>query len=74
MATITDEVTDIGTVPAPKKTRRRNWALLLIVPAIILELFIHIIPMLAGIGMSFFGLIQRYLRNWTLAPFVGLDN
>ncbi len=74
MATLSEEVTDTGTVPAPKNTRRRNWALALIIPAIILELFIHILPMLAGIGMSFFGLIQRYLRNWTLAPFVGLDN
>ena len=32
------------------------------------------IPLLAGVGISFLGLTQFFIRNWTLAPFVGVDN
>ncbi len=48
--------------------------MLLIVPAVIFELLIHVIPLLAGVGISFLGLTQFFIRNWTLAPFVGLGN
>ena len=60
--------------------RRQPWLskkrlpYLLIVPAIVFELFIHVIPLLAGVGISFLGLTQFFIRNWTLAPFVGFDN
>ena len=47
---------------------------LLLVPALILELLIHIVPMLVGVAISFLKLTQLYLRNWTEAPFAGVDN
>jgi multiple sugar transport system permease protein len=47
---------------------------LLVIPAILFELFIHIVPMLFGVMVSFFGLTQFYVRNWSAAPFVGLKN
>jgi multiple sugar transport system permease protein len=43
-------------------------------PALVLELAVHVIPILVGIGMSVKGLTQFYLRNWSAAPNVGLDN
>ena len=53
---------------------KRRLPYLLIVPAILFELLIHVIPLLAGIGISFLGLTQFFIRNWTQAPFVGLGN
>ncbi|MGH3445890.1 MAG: carbohydrate ABC transporter permease [Nocardioidaceae bacterium] len=47
---------------------------LMVLPALLLELLIHIIPMLVGIAMSFIGLTQFYIRNWSSAPFVGFGN
>lgn len=47
---------------------------LLILPAVILELLIHIVPSAAGIFTSLFGLDQFYIRQWFTAPFVGLQN
>jgi multiple sugar transport system permease protein len=47
---------------------------LLLVPAFIFELLIHIIPIAAGVAVSFFQLNQFYIRNWLHAPFVGLQN
>ena len=41
---------------------------LLILPAILLELLIHVVPMVIGIWMSFLKLTQFYLRNWSAAP------
>jgi multiple sugar transport system permease protein len=63
--------------PSPPKTRRwrRGWLpYLLLIPAIILELLIHLIPMLAGVAISFFQLTEFFLRNWSAAPFAGLSN
>ncbi len=53
---------------------KRRLPYLLIVPALLFELFIHVIPLLAGVGISFLGLTQFYIRNWSSAPVVGLDN
>src|SRR3954454_7290871 len=53
---------------------RRRLPYLLILPAVLFELLIHIGPLLAGIGISFLGLSQFFIRNWTAAPVVGLDN
>jgi multiple sugar transport system permease protein len=53
---------------------RRRLPYLLILPAVLFELLIHVIPLLAGIGISFLGLSQFFIRNWTAAPVVGLDN
>ena len=66
--------------PRPRRPRRsaRRWRrgslpYLLLIPAIILELLIHIIPMLAGVGISFLQLTEFFLRNWRAAPFAGLS-
>jgi multiple sugar transport system permease protein len=64
--------------PRPTKRRRPRWKgatpYLLVLPAVLLELLIHIIPMLVGIWMSFIQLTQFFIANWSQAPFVGLDN
>ncbi|GIG87818.1 carbohydrate ABC transporter permease [Plantactinospora endophytica] len=62
--------------PAPRKwfTWRRSTPYLLILPAIALELLIHVIPMVVGIWMSFVELTQFFITNWGEAPFAGLDN
>ena len=46
----------------------------LLAPAILLELFIHIVPMLVGIWMSFVKLTKFFIANWSAAPGVGLGN
>jgi multiple sugar transport system permease protein len=46
----------------------------LLAPAILLELLIHIIPMLVGIWMSFVRLTRFFIANWSAAPWAGLDN
>ncbi len=60
--------------PRPRRRRRERLPYLLLVPAVVLELLIHIIPMLAGVGISFLGLTEFYLSNWSAAPFAGTSN
>jgi multiple sugar transport system permease protein len=61
--------------PVPRRKRRRQWLpYVLLVPAIVMELLIHIIPMLVGVVISFFKMTQLYLGNWQHAPFAHLDN
>lgn len=61
--------------PVRPTRRRRNWLpYALLVPALVLELLIHIVPMLIGIGISLLQLTQFYIRNWKEAPFAGLHN
>jgi multiple sugar transport system permease protein len=65
---------------ASGRARFRGWLrpamvpYLMVLPAVLLELLVHIIPMLVGIWMSFVELTQFYIRNWTAAPFAGLGN
>ncbi len=47
---------------------------LLILPAICFELLVHLIPLLTGVGISFLGLNQFFIRNWSAAPFEGFGN
>ncbi|MEU7512627.1 sugar ABC transporter permease [Streptomyces sp. NPDC042898] len=65
-----------GEAPAPRRSGRRRIALpyLLLLPALLLELLVHLVPMLMGIGMSFKELTQFSIRNWSEAPWSGLDN
>ncbi|MET8141190.1 sugar ABC transporter permease [Sphaerisporangium sp. NPDC005288] len=56
------------------RLRRAGLPYLLILPAILLELLIHVIPMLVGAWMSFLRLTQFFIRNWSAAPFAGLAN
>lgn len=68
-------------VPRGSRPRRRlprpgGKALpyLLLVPALIAESAIHIVPMLVGAWMSLLHLTQFFIRNWTAAPYGGLAN
>jgi multiple sugar transport system permease protein len=65
-----------GSHESKKRTRRRRVATpyLMLIPAIILELLVHIVPMITGAWMSLRGLTQFYVANWSAAPFVGLAN
>jgi multiple sugar transport system permease protein len=67
------------TAPAPPRRVtggwRREWLpYVLLIPAVLLELLIHIIPMLAGVAISFLKLTELYLSNWRAAPFAGASN
>jgi multiple sugar transport system permease protein len=46
----------------------------MLLPALVLELAVHLVPMVVGAWMSLKGLTQFYIRNWSAAPFVGLAN
>ena len=61
--------------PAPRRRVRRTWfPYLILLPAVVLEVLIHIIPMVTGFWMSFVELTKFFIRRWTEAPFVGLEN
>jgi multiple sugar transport system permease protein len=71
----TKGVTAAAPPPPPLARRRRQWLpYALLFPAVVLELLIHIIPMLAGVGISFLRLTEFYLSNWRAAPFAGTSN
>jgi multiple sugar transport system permease protein len=66
-----------ATTPRRRFPRRFNPRLtpyLLVLPAVLLELLIHIVPMLVGIWMSFVELTQFYIQSWSTAPWAGLGN
>ncbi|MCW2941714.1 MAG: sugar transporter permease [Actinomycetia bacterium] len=56
------------------RLRRVGLPYLLLLPALALELLIHLVPMLVGIAMSFKQLTQFFIRNWSGAPWAGLGN
>ncbi|MFG2639811.1 carbohydrate ABC transporter permease [Streptomyces sp. NPDC048370] len=56
------------------RLRRISLPYLLLLPALALELLVHLVPMLIGIGMSFKALTQFTIRSWGDAPWTGLDN
>ncbi|MCP9964186.1 carbohydrate ABC transporter permease [Actinomadura madurae] len=64
----------------PAATRRRlrppRGALpyLLLAPAIVAELIVHIVPIAVGVWMSFKELTLFYIREWSRAPGKGLGN
>ncbi|MDP5316303.1 sugar ABC transporter permease [Streptomyces poriferorum] len=76
-----DRVTSRGTGGArrrlpriPDRIRQGGLPYLLLLPAVLLELLIHVIPMIIGIVMSFRQLTQFFIGNWGAAPWTGLDN
>jgi multiple sugar transport system permease protein len=80
---MSDTITAPGDAPArvPGKPRHRRrlrgrkvLPYVLLVPALIAELAIHVIPMLVGAWMSLLHLTQFFIRNWTAAPYGGLTN
>jgi len=71
------------TIPAPigrtrkrrESNRRPPWLpYILLAPAVVMELLIHIVPMLVGIWMSFVRLTKFFIANWSEAPWAGLGN
>jgi multiple sugar transport system permease protein len=56
------------------RIRRIGLPYLLLAPALIFELLIHLVPMVAGVFISFKALTQFYLANWQHAPWAGLGN
>ncbi|GAA1753362.1 MULTISPECIES: sugar ABC transporter permease [Streptomonospora] len=73
-----DPPTEAGPASGSRRRRPRRPGVLLpygmVLPAAVLELLIHIIPMILGIYIAFTSLTQLTIRNWTSAPFVGLEN
>ncbi|MFF9115012.1 carbohydrate ABC transporter permease [Streptomyces massasporeus] len=66
---------------ATRGPRRRTGRLhrvglpyLLLLPALLLELLVHLVPMVIGIVMSLKELTQFYIRDWGTAPWSALDN
>jgi multiple sugar transport system permease protein len=59
---------------APSRLRRAGLPYLLLLPAVLLELLVHLVPMLMGVLMSFRELTQFYIRAWNTAPWNGLEN
>lgn len=58
----------------PDRLRQGGLPYLLLLPAVVLELLIHIIPMGIGIWVSFRQLTQFFIRNWGNSPSAGFDN
>lgn len=67
-----------GTAGGPRRRtgriRRIGLPYLLLLPALLFELLVHLVPMVIGIVMSFKELTQFYIRDWGTAPWAGLDN
>lgn len=57
-----------------RSTRRTLTPYAFLLPALVMELLVHIVPMAVGVWISFRGLTQFYIRRWSEAPFTGLDN
>ena len=62
--------------PTARADRRPHTLMpyLLLLPALLLELLVHLVPMLMGAVMSFKELTQFFIRDWTTAPWAALDN
>jgi multiple sugar transport system permease protein len=58
----------------PGRIRRIGLPYLLLLPALLLELLVHLVPMVIGIVMSFKELTQFYIRDWGTAPWAAFDN
>ncbi|MET9610955.1 sugar ABC transporter permease [Streptomyces sp. NPDC006512] len=56
------------------RARRAALPYLLLLPALLLELLVHLVPMAMGIVASFRELTQFHIRDWTGAPWTGFDN
>ncbi|MET9438766.1 sugar ABC transporter permease [Streptomyces sp. NPDC006551] len=68
---------DPGAAPTthrPGRLRRVSLPYLLLLPALLLELLVHLVPMVIGVVMSFKELTQFHIRDWGAAPWAGLDN
>lgn len=57
-----------------ERLRQGGLPYLLLLPALLAELLIHIVPMVFGIVISFKNLTLFYIHNWSKAPWAGLGN
>lgn len=57
-----------------RRVRKLGLPYLFLLPALLLELLIHLVPMVYGVVMSFRSLTQFYLSHWTDAPWSGWAN
>ncbi|MEN3359677.1 MAG: multiple sugar transport system permease protein [Mycobacteriales bacterium] len=55
-------------------TQPRITPYLFLLPALLLELLVHLVPIATGIWMSLRGLTLFFIRNWSAAPYIGLHN
>jgi multiple sugar transport system permease protein len=58
----------------PGRLRRIALPYLLLLPAVLFELLVHVIPMIVGIVISFRQLTLFFIHNWGAAPWSGLKN
>jgi multiple sugar transport system permease protein len=58
----------------PGRIRKIGLPYLLLLPALVFELLVHLVPMVVGVFISFKALTQLYLANWQHAPWAGLAN
>ncbi|MGW4194622.1 carbohydrate ABC transporter permease [Streptomyces sp. NPDC005004] len=66
-----------GAARSPRRTgrvRRVTLPYLLLLPALVLELLVHLVPMVMGALMSFRELTRFHIRDWSTAPWTGLRN
>lgn len=56
------------------RIRKIGLPYLLLLPALIFELLVHLVPIVVGIFISFKALTQLYLATWQHAPWAGLGN
>jgi multiple sugar transport system permease protein len=56
------------------RIRKIGLPYLLLLPALVFELLVHLVPMAVGIFISFKALTQLYLTQWRDAPWAGLAN
>ncbi|MDI7248358.1 MAG: sugar ABC transporter permease [Bacillota bacterium] len=63
-----------GRKKARARLRRRPLPYLLIAPALLGTLLVHVIPIIWGVFISFRDLDIYTIANWRAAPFVGLGN
>ncbi|HEY3629309.1 MAG TPA: sugar ABC transporter permease [Jatrophihabitantaceae bacterium] len=60
--------------PRRRRPRREALPYLLLAPAILFELLIHIVPMAVGVYISLLRLTQFYIHDWRHAPHAGAAN
>jgi multiple sugar transport system permease protein len=58
----------------PGRFRRNGLPYLLLLPAILFELLVHVVPMIVGVVISFRQLTLFFIHNWGAAPWSGLKN
>jgi multiple sugar transport system permease protein len=58
----------------PGRLRRIGLPYLLLLPALLFELLVHLVPMAVGVLISFKTLTLLYLTQWEHVPWVGLGN